>query len=339
MRNILAREGYFIETRDGLIFDVKGCIHPQDKIIAYLRYYPDSFGERSKKNIKYKKVYSINERNTILSEKHEEYLVNDPIFDSIIQEVPIKDIIKIHNPIEFRNKLKNMENLTELQRNALDFTNQLIQKIDLNESMFGITGSPMVSLDKNDSDIDIIIYGSKTIKKARKGLKKLFNNKNEIKKYTIDELKELYKFKCQDTKISWNDFIKLETRKIFQGKFRGIDFYIRGVKDWNEINVCYGDFSIKNLGTATIKGIIQNNIDSIFTPCIYKIKESEIIESKIKDIPINEIFSYRGRFCELLNKNENFITHGTIEQIIPRTNKSYYRIIIGGNKEDFLKLI
>jgi hypothetical protein len=33
-------EGDFIETYDHLIFDVKGFLHPKDRIIAFLRYVP-----------------------------------------------------------------------------------------------------------------------------------------------------------------------------------------------------------------------------------------------------------------------------------------------------------
>ena len=41
-----AREGDYVETFDGHIFDVKGLVHPPRKVIAYLKYVPDLFGER-----------------------------------------------------------------------------------------------------------------------------------------------------------------------------------------------------------------------------------------------------------------------------------------------------
>ncbi len=40
MSNIFATEGDFIETYENLIFDVKGVLHPIDKIIAFIRYIP-----------------------------------------------------------------------------------------------------------------------------------------------------------------------------------------------------------------------------------------------------------------------------------------------------------
>jgi len=54
-----AREGDFIETSEGLVFDVKGLIHPPNRIIAFLRYFPDKKGERKRNSERYSKVYSL----------------------------------------------------------------------------------------------------------------------------------------------------------------------------------------------------------------------------------------------------------------------------------------
>jgi len=44
MDEVRAREGDFLETLEGLIFDVKGLLHPDARVIAYLRYLPDPHG-------------------------------------------------------------------------------------------------------------------------------------------------------------------------------------------------------------------------------------------------------------------------------------------------------
>ncbi len=43
-----AIEGYFLTTKDNLIFDVKGIAHPSDRIIAFVRYVPIEFGLEDK---------------------------------------------------------------------------------------------------------------------------------------------------------------------------------------------------------------------------------------------------------------------------------------------------
>ena len=41
-----AREGDYIKTFKKLIFDVKGLVHPSNRIVAFIRYFPCEKGER-----------------------------------------------------------------------------------------------------------------------------------------------------------------------------------------------------------------------------------------------------------------------------------------------------
>ena len=63
------REGDFIETFDGNIFDVKGLVHPPGKVIAFIRYTPNQRGDRKKGKVTYQKVYPLHERYELLQEK------------------------------------------------------------------------------------------------------------------------------------------------------------------------------------------------------------------------------------------------------------------------------
>lgn len=42
-----AREGDIIETKEGIFFDVKGVIHPPEKVVAFIRFIPNIEGDRS----------------------------------------------------------------------------------------------------------------------------------------------------------------------------------------------------------------------------------------------------------------------------------------------------
>ncbi len=46
--DLMVREGDFIETHEGLVFDVKGLVHPPERVIAFLRYYPSPKGKRKR---------------------------------------------------------------------------------------------------------------------------------------------------------------------------------------------------------------------------------------------------------------------------------------------------
>lgn len=113
------READFVETRDGLIFDVKGLVHPPDRVVAFIRYFPDPEGERKRNGLTYGKVYSLSRRYALLKERFPQYLVYDPIFDETLCEVPVKDVKKRYNPIDKTRRLRRTNNPDALQTLAL----------------------------------------------------------------------------------------------------------------------------------------------------------------------------------------------------------------------------
>jgi predicted nucleotidyltransferase len=68
------REGDFVETKDGLIFDVKGLVHPPGRVVAYVRYVPDAAGDRVRLGRRYRKLYSLPDRESYLAENHPSYV-------------------------------------------------------------------------------------------------------------------------------------------------------------------------------------------------------------------------------------------------------------------------
>ena len=96
---VIPIEGDFIETTENYFFDVKGFSHPKDRVIAFLRYYPDSNGDRvrNKTNSVYRKVYALRKRYSILKELAPQYLYDDPISGIQLQAVPLHKIKKVYN--------------------------------------------------------------------------------------------------------------------------------------------------------------------------------------------------------------------------------------------------
>ena len=68
--NFVVREGDFVETTEGLIFDVKGLVHPPERVIAFLRYYPSKNGKRERDGQQYDKVYHLAERFDFLKQHY-----------------------------------------------------------------------------------------------------------------------------------------------------------------------------------------------------------------------------------------------------------------------------
>jgi predicted nucleotidyltransferase len=116
----------------------------------------------------------------------------------------------------------------------------------------------------------------------------------------------------------------------------GKDYFIRFVKDWNEVNAKYGDIRYKKIGYATVKATITDDSEAIFTPCKYEIDEVETLEG-VQVESLLEVASFRGRFCEQARIGETVIARGKIEKVIMR-QKEYHRILLGGTVDSFMKL-
>jgi hypothetical protein len=333
-----AREGDLIQTQDKTIFDVKGLVHPPDRIVAFPRFIPDSYGRRIQKDTFYKKIYALSERYKLLEKKIPQYLVFDPVFGERLCEVPKKDIKYRYTPIERLRELRIRSQLDELEANALHLTEFLQNNSGVPWNKLGISGSLLVKLHTPKSDLDPIVYGENAGRKTYKVLKSVMKDrKHAVKRYTQEELRTLYNFRSQDTEMSFNDFVITERRKVMQGKYKHCDFYIRCVKDWNECEEQYGDIIYKSVGYARIRALIMDDSEAIFTPCCYLIDDVQVLEGCCEGA-VTQITSFRGRFCEQAQKGETVVAQGKVEKVQKKTGDAFFRLLLGGKPSDYMIL-
>jgi predicted nucleotidyltransferase len=333
-------EGDYIETKeDNLFFDVKGLFHPNDRKICFLRFYPEVGGDRVRNEIKYKKIYDLEERYSLLKEKYPNYLFFSTELDLELQGVKNDEVKQIFTPREYFKKLTISESITPLESNSLEFCELIINEGGISKESIGISGSCMVGLNKEDSDIDIIIYGTRTSLELQKRLELIFNKSNKCRKYTLEELKDHYEWRFGGSEIDFEDFLRSEKRKLHQGKFNGIDFFIRYIKSPVDWKGTFYDYKYENYGRIKILAEILEDKDSLFTPCCYKIKTINIIEIKTKVSRfyaenVKEIASFRGRFCEHAKKGEKVLVEGKLEKVKYKNEPGYYRVLLTDQTKD-----
>ena len=330
-----AREGDIIETVDRIFFDVKGLVHPPRKIVAFIRFIPDPKGDRKRENVTYRKVYHLRERYELLRKQFPQYLVSDPVFDEQLCEVPIKAIKQHYTPREGVKNLRLENLLDDAETDALEFVELLKKNASISWSKLGISGSLLVGLHTSTSDIDPVIYGSENCRQVYASLKSLMQHRDSpVKPYTREGLKRLFDFRSKDTVMSFEDFLRTESRKVLQGMSKRRDYYIRCVKDWNEIEDEYGRVRYKSMGYAKIKATVTDDSEMIFTPCCYKIIDVKILEG-VHVEPIEEIVSFRGRFCEQARDGETVIAQGKVERV-QAGEHVFYRLLLGNRTSDFM---
>jgi predicted nucleotidyltransferase len=334
-----AREGDLIKTENHVIFDVKGLVHPPNKLIAFPRYIPSPQGTRGSQKDLYGKIYSLSERFNFLKQNMPNLIVHDPVFDETLCEVPIDTIKEHYEPVEKLRLLRISKTRGDLERKAVQLAEELKEAADIPWSAIGISGSVLVGLYTPKSDIDPVVYGAENCRKAYAALENLLKDgESHFKPYNRRELQALFDFRSKDTIMSFEDFARVERRKAFQGMFDGTDYFIRFVKEWSQVNEQYGDVCYKNSGYAKITATIADDSEALFTPCTYKIENVKVVEGpKLK--PILEIASFRGRFCEQAKSGESVTAQGKVERVTDkRTEREHYRVLIGNKPADYMIL-
>jgi len=342
--DLRAREGDFLETKEGLIFDVKGLNHPPDRIIAYLRYYPNINGIRFRDGIRYEKIYSLTERYSFLEKNYPHYLFNDKFSDETLQGVPNEDIKRIYRPDEFvkdilkKDQIKERNSWSAVLKKSLEMVKWIHLQSGVSYNKLGISGSVLVNLETEKSDIDLIIYGSKNARKVYESLSKIHNSPSElIHPYSEQEIGNLYEFRGQESNLSFQEFVKIEERKKLQGFFQGTEYYIRCIKDRNEIKYKYEEIQYKSLGQGTVSGVIIDDSEAIFTPCkyLFNLTKMDGIDTPKK---LQEIASFRGRFCEQAKRGEAIEASGKVELVKSRKSE-YHRLLIGSSQGDYFRVL
>lgn len=343
MKIPLGIEGDYIETKNNhLFFDVKGLHHPNDRKICFLRFIPDIEGNRVRNGIRYTKIYDLEHRYSILNENYPQHLFFSKEMDLNLQCVKNEDIEKIYTPRDYFKIVSSKKYLTRIENLSKNLCKLFIEFGDIPENRIGITGSPMIDLNTKKSDIDIILYGTQASLKFQEKLQNIVKKNKYIRNYNLDDYKKHYDWRVGGSGILFQDFLKTEQRKLHQGKYQGVDFFIRYIKSPKDWEGNYYDYQYKNMGRISLIAEIIDSTDSIFTPCSYKIKCSKVLKSdtniKNQMNKITQINSYRGRFCEQAKDGEKVLVEGKIEKVNYKDSE-FYRILLTDQTLDKMVLI
>lgn len=348
-------EGYYVESTDGLLFAVKGLIHPPEAVVAYLRYAPAPDGEREREGLLYRRLYHFEEQEGLLRERCPACLFDDPVFGARLQGVPRERIRRVYDPCLKLAELRRKHGLDELEEKAIEFADLLAGRAKVPERSIGISGSILVDLHTPRSDVDIVVYGSERCRAVHGALRELLDESplppqgwggprggGQVRRLNAEEMRELYASRSQDTPMGFEEFTWLEGRKVIQGRFRGCEYFIRFVKDPVEIDDRYGDRRYTSLGQAGIEAVVADASEAIFTPCTYRVEgvrfkappqSPPTFGGKTDGLEVNdlrEIASFRGRFCEQAMEGERVQAKGKLERVVAMEGEVYHRLLLGG---------
>jgi predicted nucleotidyltransferase len=332
-----AREGDFVQTTDGLLFDVKGLMDPPNRIVAYLRYYPDNRGARSRNGVRYVKVYDLTKRRLLLEKRWPCYLYYDEVQGRELQGVPKDRVRRLYSPQQRLATLLRSKRKDALEVSATRLVEALAHESGVSLKHFGISGSLLVNLHREGSDLDIIVYGTTAAKRVQEALTTLLADNRIFYAYGSRDLRRLYLRRGLQEAINFTGFKLQEGRKVFQGRFLHREYFIRCVKNWEEITERYGDTRFVPLGQCTISAQIMDDSESLLTPCRYLLTQVDVLAGDRPYRP-SEVVSFRGRFAEQARQGERVFARGRLEKARSK-DLEYYRLVVGEGPRDVLRTI
>jgi len=321
-------EGGYVETPERLIFAVKGLVHPPDRLVAYLRYVADPTGDRVREGIRYRRVYGFEEQLAMVRSRYPQYMHYDEAWDVELQSVPRDRVWRKYDPSEGLKCLMSSNTDDPLVQAAKGFAEKLSSASGVDVKDMGISGSLLLSLHTSSSDIDFVVYGVKNCLKARDALRGLLDEGEDFKRFDEERMRGLFDFRATETPMDYEVFVEQEKRKVIQGLYKGYVYFIRFLKDLDEVGEAYGERRCRRLGVAEVRARVIDDSESLFTPCNYKVECLEVSEGEVDARALREVTSFRGRFAEQAFEGEVIDVRGILEEVRFRGER-YQRIVVG----------
>jgi len=243
----------FIITQDDWIFAVIGYDNSSD-IQAYLRYVPDEDGDRIRSDGKRFKKVGFDDAYRLLKNSRPNYLNNSHL-------VPFEDVAEVKYPQQFV--------ATTDDEKVLKIA-ELLENYGVDRKDMGVTGSRLVDLQAETSDVDFVVYGRHSFERARRALKDATQN-GELPRISAEMWSRVYEKRRPE--LTFEEFVMHEKRKWNRGVVDDTYFDLLFVRDYSEIKI---EPQGVDDGYVEAKASVTNVDFAFDNPAIYEVDHDEI---------------------------------------------------------------
>ena len=281
------------------------------KALCFLRYIKDGRG--------WEKV-ATEAANAYLKQHHPSYLHYSPTLDAHLHAVALSRIVKHHRPKQRLQQLMQANRHDAVERDLFRLC-QLLQQGGLDLTHTGITGSILIGVQQQSSDIDLVCYGRAVFHQCRAITRDL------IEQERLQDLNELdwqASYQRRSCELSYADYVWHERRKWNKAVINGRKFDLNFIDD-----TAPSDAAIyQKCGAITLQCKIVDDTRAFDYPAEFKTDHEQF----------ETIVSFTATYTGQAVKGETVEVSGIVEQ----TQQGVKRIVVGSNREaygEYIKVI
>jgi len=301
----------FIETAEGLIFAVVSQDIEQGKVLCFLRYVKNSHG--------WEKV-TTEPANAFLKQHYRDYLHYSPVLDARLHAVAIDRIVKHHQPKQRLQQVMQANQHDIIERDLFRLCD-LLQQHGLNLTKIGITGSLLVGVQKQSSDIDLVCYGRDVFHQCRAITRKLIEQEKLQELNANDWLQSYQRRSCD---LSFVDYVWHERRKTNKAVINGRKFDLNFIDELKRSEAT----SYQKCGVITLQCTVIDDTHAFDYPAEFKIDHDQF----------DSVVCFTATYTGQAIKGETVEVSGIVEQ----TQQGVKRIVVGSSREalgEYIKVI
>ncbi len=329
----------FLKTPEGFLFCVVGCIHPRDRVIAYLKYVPSEEGkwasecERFNRTMQAYTVPALLGNIENLRLRFPQYVFNSKVMGIQMSAVPRKHISTHYRPSIGLSRLFLSQSRDRLEEKAVNLVCKLSKSSGVKKERFGVTGSILLGIHSQEfSDMDITIYGHDNALSVKKALQKFLSSEDsQIRPLPDRALEEMMNRWTQSKQFSYEVANWFASRKWNRGIFADTEFSVLPIRSPNEVSEKYGEKYYTPEGIVEGVAKIADATDSLFLPSHYILQQVETSSlSRIKCL-----VSYDSFYSGVFQKADTVRFRGKLERILSRKGVELYQRIVIGSPEAY----
>jgi len=329
------RDRDYFETMEGWIFQVLGDIHPEGRTWSCLKYVPGEgeWGDGERRFVRVFREYSVSELLRLigfLEERQPSYVFLDPTVNARVIAPPVDRIVRTFSARRRLGELVEAGAGGVLERKLVSLVEYLSERSGVPVTYFGVTGSILVGIQHERSDIDLVVYGMENVWRVLETMQELrregaFTLLADAPQAWLSRASARYPLAHQDLR-------RLASNIFNKGRFDGVYFSIHGVRDKPAHR--YGEVTYSRIGLVKSRARIVDASESLFTPAVYYVEDA--------GAGFDRIVCYDMMFAGVLREGDLVEVYGKMEAALRGCREEWRQVLVGsyeGVGREYIKIL